>query len=223
MGTAVVGVAAALMAVLVGLAARRLLGSLTIVDSESMVPTLTPGQRLLTRRPSTCRPVRRGDIVVVRSAELGRAIVKRVIGLPQEHVSVTAGQVRVNGRPLPEPYVTSWGGPSGSFDVPDGHLLLLGDNRAGSSDSRSWRQPYLPLTALRGFVLPSRGHSPRRSSIEDLNPPPRRPDPDTLVVATSRSCRLPGSGPAHPSCWHRPRGRGSDHRRRPDRRRPDEL
>jgi signal peptidase I len=156
MGTAVIVVAAALLAVLVGLAARQRLGFLTLVDSESMVPTLTPGQRLLTRRPSTSRPVRRGDIVVVRSAELGRVIVKRVVGLSQEHVSVAAGQVRVNGRPLPEPYVTWWGGPSGSFNVPDGHLLLLGDNRAGSSDSRSWRQPYLPMTALRGFVLASR-------------------------------------------------------------------
>lgn len=157
MGTAAMVIAAALLAGAVGLAARLRLGFLTIVDSESMVPTLTPGQRLLTRPPSTSRSLRRGDIVVVRSAELGRLVVKRVVGLPQEHVSIAAGHVRVDGQPLPEPYVTSWGGPSGSYDVPEDHLLLLGDNRARSSDSRSWRQPCLPISALRGFVLPGPG------------------------------------------------------------------
>lgn len=169
---------AALLAVAVGLAARRRLGFLTVVDSESMKPTLTPGQRLLTRRPEDSRPVRRGDIVVVRSAELGRVIVKRVIGLPHEHVSVAAGQVRVNGTPLPEPYVTMWGGPSASIDVPDGHLLLLGDNRSRSNDGRRWRQPCLPITALRGFV-----HTVERPAAVPSDPgpePPTRPHPGQL-------------------------------------------
>ncbi|MFD5498090.1 signal peptidase I, partial [Streptomyces sp. NPDC127091] len=103
--------------------------------------------------PRVSRPVRRGDIVVVRSAELDRVVVKRVIGLPGEHVDVSADEVRVDGRPLSEPYVVRRGGRSGSFDVPDGHLFLLGDNRARSSDSRSWRQPCLPISALLGTVL----------------------------------------------------------------------
>lgn len=170
MGTAVMVLAAALVAGAIGLAARQRIGSVTVVDSESMVPTLTPGQRLVTRRPSASRPVRRGDIVVVRSTELGRLIVKRVVGLPQEHVIVTDGHVRVNGRPLPEPYVTSWGGPSGSYDVPDGHLLLLGDNRARSSDSRSWRQPYLPVPALRGFVKAGRSDLPQHPATHRCPP-----------------------------------------------------
>ncbi|WP_406723815.1 signal peptidase I [Streptomyces sp. GD-15H] len=148
-----VAVAAALLAVAVGLVARRRLGFVTMVESDSMTPTLTPGRRLLTRRPGVSRPVQRGDIVVVHSAELARVIVKRVIGLPGEHVDVAAGEVWVDGERLSEPYVIWRGGRSGSFDVPDGHLLLLGDNRARSSDSRSWRQPYLPVGVLRGIVL----------------------------------------------------------------------
>jgi signal peptidase I len=187
-------VAAALIAVAAGLLARRRLGFVTMVESESMLPTLAPGQRLLTRRPGLSRRVRRGDIVVIRSAELGRVIVKRVIGLPGEHVDVAAGEVRVDGKPLPEPYVTGRGGRSGSFDVPDGHLLLLGDNRTGSSDSRSWRQPYLPLTALRGTVLPSRGNLPQPLRVEDLDLPTRaEPDePGLLQRAQPAAQRLRG-------------------------------
>ncbi|MFD3626317.1 signal peptidase I [Streptomyces sp. NPDC058698] len=153
MGYALSAVAAVLSAVVLGLVARHRLGFVTVVGSESMAPTLAPGRLLPVRRPRASRPVRRGDIVVVRSAELGRVIVKRVIGLPGEHVDVAADEVRVDGERLSEPYVVRRGGRSGGFDVPDGHLLLLGDNRARSSDSRSWRQPCLPVGALRGIVL----------------------------------------------------------------------
>ncbi|MFI8088294.1 signal peptidase I [Streptomyces sp. NPDC086080] len=153
MAYAVSALAAVLLALAVGLVARRRLGFVTMVESESMAPTLTPGRRLLTRRPRASRPVRRGDIVVVPSAELGRVIVKRVIGLPGEHVDIAPDEVRVDGEPLSEPYVVRRGGRSGAFDVPDGHLLLLGDNRARSSDSRSWRRPYVPVGVLRGTLL----------------------------------------------------------------------
>jgi signal peptidase I len=96
---------------------------------------------------------------VVRSAELGRVVVKRVVGVGGEHVVVSAAGVRVDGRPLGEPYVVHRGGPTGGFDVPRGHLLLLGDNRSRSNDSRSWHQPYLPVDAVRGFVVLSRKRS----------------------------------------------------------------
>lgn len=144
--------AAVSTAVAVGLPLRRL-GFVTRVESWSMAPTLAPGRHLLTRRPGRSRTIRRGDVVVVDSEELGRAVVKRVVGLGGEHVVVSGSGVEVDGRPVAEPYVVHPGGPTGSFDVPEGHLLLLGDNRARSSDSRSWRQPYLPLAAVRGTVL----------------------------------------------------------------------
>lgn len=183
METTALVIAAALSAVVVGRAARRRLGFVTVVESESMMPTLTPGEWLLTRRPEASRPVRRGDIVVVRSAELGRVIVKRVIGLPQEHVSVAAGHVRVDGRPLPEPYVTLWGGPSASIDVPDGHLLLLGDNRARSNDGRRWRQSCVPMTALQGRTGP---HSTTRSAA-GMSIRRARRTPNSGARATTRT------------------------------------
>lgn len=122
---------AVLLAPAVGLAVRRWVVFLTTVESESMLPTLTPGQKVLTRRATTSRPLRHGDIVVVDSAELGRVIVKRVAGLPGD-------QLRLDGK---------------VHSVPTDHLFLVGDNRSRSSDSRSWRQPYISVDQVLGRAI----------------------------------------------------------------------
>ena len=146
--------AAVLVAVLAGLAVRRWLLFVTKVDSVSMAPALRPGRHVLTRPLRHPGRIRRGDVLVVTSPELGRAVVKRVVGLPGERVVIeTTGRLCVDGIPVPEPYVVHPGGRGGSFQVPHGHLLLLGDNRVCSNDSRHWHSPYLPLTAVRGTVL----------------------------------------------------------------------
>ena len=82
-------------------------------------------------------------------------LVKRVIGLPGDHVQCcnALGQMSVNGAPLKEPYAVK---PAGSdaassiaFDVvvPPKSLWVMGDNRPNSSDSRLHQQ--LPS---KGFV-----------------------------------------------------------------------
>jgi signal peptidase I len=147
--------ASMVLALMLGLAVRHRLGFLTEVESISMAPTLAPGQRLLARRPGAGRRLSRGDVVVAESAELGRRVIKRVVGLPGEHIDIDVdGRVQVAGHDLAEPYVVHHGGRSGTFDVPAGHLLLLGDNRAHSSDARAWREPYLPVSAVLGRVVP---------------------------------------------------------------------
>lgn len=144
----------ALVAVLVARGIRHRVGFVTEVESLSMTPTLAPGQRLLARRPGSARPLRRGDVVVVDSVEVGRPIVKRVVGLPGEHVDIDAsGRVLVAGHELVEPYVVHRGGRPRRFDVPPDHLLLLGDNRAASSDARVWRTPYVPVSAVLGRLV----------------------------------------------------------------------
>lgn len=148
-------IAALALGVAVAVPIRRLVW-LTRVESWSMTPALRPGSLLLTRRLRRSEGVRRGDVVVLRSAELGRRVVKRVIGLPGETIIVDGRGVRVDGVPLAEPYVLGNGGAAGSFPVPDGAYLVLGDNRARSRDSRSWRQPFVARTAIEGRVIPAR-------------------------------------------------------------------
>jgi signal peptidase I len=150
----VVVVITAGLALLLGLGVRHWIGFLVTVESGSMTPTLAPGQHLLARRPVTSRPLRRGDVVVVDSEELGRLVVKRVVGLPGEQVVIGLdGLVRVDGKLLHEPYVVHPGGRAGTFDVPRDRLLLLGDNRVRSNDSRSWADPFPPLDRVSGRVL----------------------------------------------------------------------
>ncbi len=124
---------------------------LTRVRSHSMAPTLPDGSLALTRRLGRTTPLRRGDMVIVRLGEQGYAMVKRIIGLPGEKVALKAGAVHIDGRVLPEPYAS----PSvftDSYRVLPDHYFLLGDNRDASSDSRTWRGPYVPRKAILGRI-----------------------------------------------------------------------
>jgi signal peptidase I len=170
-----------LVAIAAGMAAavaiRRVVW-LTRVESWSMAPTLRPGSLLLTRRLRRSEHIDRGDIVVLRSAELGRRVVKRVVGLPGETVVVDRRGVSVDGVPLAEPYVAVHGAATGSFPVPEGAYLVLGDNRARSSDSRSWRQPFAARSAIEGrWVRLSPVVQRVRSSATESRADPQRPAP----------------------------------------------
>lgn len=116
------------------------------IPTPSMVPTLMEGDRvvvfLLSKDPS------RGDIVVFNRSESNPklsegdpdVLIKRVIGLPGETVFAVDGKVTIDGKVLTETYlrtdtVTSFIAP---IVVPEGHLLVLGDNRGNSADSREF-------------------------------------------------------------------------------------
>lgn len=120
----------------------------------------------------------RGDIVVFKSKDgSGHFLVKRVIGLPGESVSMDqSGVLSINGNPflyqtLPAddndafaPRVENNGSRSYrvqyydegdqtpfEVDVPEGHLFMMGDNRNQSADSRFWGP--LPLSHLMGKLV----------------------------------------------------------------------
>ena len=99
----------------------------------------------------------RGDVVTFRSEELGKLLVKRVIGLPGDTVSIQNGYVYINGEKLEESYLPRQGvtaaGNQEEYVVPEGCLFFLGDNRTNSQDARLWDNPYIPVDKVRSHVL----------------------------------------------------------------------
>ncbi len=106
-----------------------------------MEPTLSHGQRLLVRPLDHCDPIARGDIVVAHEPRLLHTdYIKRIIGLPGEHVGIGASGVLINEHSLHEPYLAEekWlrGGPVSQWLLGEDEYLVLGDNRNDSRDSR---------------------------------------------------------------------------------------
>jgi signal peptidase I len=123
------------------------------VDGFSMRPTLQDGEYILVNKLAykTGEP-QRGDIIVfVFPVNPQEDLIKRVIGLPGETVSVHNGVVSVNGVPLTEPYIASPPAYDGDWVVPEGQLFVLGDNLNDSRDSHQWR--FLPLENVIGKAV----------------------------------------------------------------------
>lgn len=138
------------------------------IPSESMQNTLQVGDRLIVNKlKPDHQELRRGDIVVfvdpggwlrpqnqeppllqkaltwvgLLPQHANEHLIKRVIGMPGDHVECCdeEGRILVNGEPLDETYIYPGADPSlKEFDVtvPAAHLWLLGDNRPRSQDSR---------------------------------------------------------------------------------------
>ena len=131
-----------------------------MIPSTSMATTLVPGQRVLVDRVTyRFRPIQHGDIIVFHRPDDAKDIlIKRVVGLPGDVLSIADGHLRVNGVAQNEPYVDRVDGvpeqtqpadassPDGSpawslsqpFTVPAGTYFVMGDNRVDSLDSRYW-------------------------------------------------------------------------------------
>ncbi len=148
-----------LVAVVVAVLLRTFVVQTFYIPSGSMEPTLQVGDRILVNKLSYhLHGVGRGDIVVFSRPPNENCggpevndLVKRVIGLPGEVISVSGGHVYVDGRrldeswlPSPEQGVTK-PGPGGtaysleqSYRVPANDYFVMGDNRTDSCDSRFW-------------------------------------------------------------------------------------
>ncbi|HWF16103.1 MAG TPA: signal peptidase I [Acidimicrobiales bacterium] len=148
-----------LVAVVVAVLLRTFVVQTFYIPSGSMEPTLQVGDRILVNKLSYhLHGVGRGDIVVFSRPPNENCggpevndLVKRVIGLPGEVISVSGGHVDVDGRRLDESWLPSAEqgvtkpGPGGtaysleqSYRVPANDYFVMGDNRTDSCDSRFW-------------------------------------------------------------------------------------
>lgn len=152
----------------------------TRVDGLSMYPTLDNNDYLIINRVSRFTGVKRGQIVVFDSflpvnnkenekkSDVQKVIdfilqddsktkdlVKRVIAVGGDHITVKDGVVTVNGKVLKEPYISADNYTEGTIDmiVPKGEIFCMGDNRLRSFDSRYPEIGAVPENRIIGTVL----------------------------------------------------------------------
>jgi signal peptidase I len=110
------------------------------VDGFSMRPTLQDGEYILVNKLAYqfSEPVR-GDIVVfVFPINPEEDLIKRIIGIPGDSITIQDGVLTVNGVVVQEPYINAPPAYNGTWQVPEGELFVLGDNRNDSRDSHQW-------------------------------------------------------------------------------------
>jgi signal peptidase I len=158
----------AVVAVAVALLIQAFLVKPYRIPSASMEDTLLIGDRVLVDRISwRFSQPERGDIVVFHPPFDGPVLIKRIIGLPNDEISLRGGFVYINGQRLDEPYVRRVDGrpePSDPFSnglpwslqepykVPAGSYFVMGDNRTDSGDSREFGPIKRAQFVGRGFA-----------------------------------------------------------------------
>ncbi|PZD93306.1 signal peptidase I [Paenibacillus sambharensis] len=134
---------------------RWLLFAPFIVDGQSMEPNFESGERLIVNKIIyDIRAPQRGEVVVFYVPDEQRDFIKRIIGLPGDKVKLEGDTLYINGVEMDEPYLkeaiaeansrgelynTREGFPNPFITedtVPEGKVLVFGDNRSNSKDSR---------------------------------------------------------------------------------------
>lgn len=183
------------IAVVLAVLIKYYVGTPTVVQQESMYPTLEQNDRLILNRIFRTKKETpsRGDIITFEApstkyisaeqADLDNPVaiyayeptnifskftyhvlewgktsyIKRVIGLPGEHVQIANGKVYINGKELDESeylqddvYTDSYGGVFTDIVVPEGYVFAMGDNRSKSADCR--RFGCIPIEKIEGKV-----------------------------------------------------------------------
>lgn len=118
--------------------------------SASMEPTIMTGDQSIAINTLFGYKPQRGDVVAFTQGN--QLWIKRVIGLPGEMIVIKNNTVYIDGEPLEEDYLPegtyTYSGKQSIYVVPEGKLLLLGDNREHSFDSRYWDDSFMPVSRV---------------------------------------------------------------------------
>jgi len=127
-------------AIIIALLITHFVGQFTFVLSQSMEPNLYENHRLIIEKVSyQFHGPRRGDIVVLDREDSPIPLIKRVIGLPGEKVEIRDNTLYIDGVLTDEPYLEqTLQRKYGPITVPPLHILVMGDNRMVSYDSRAF-------------------------------------------------------------------------------------
>lgn len=145
-------------AVVIAVTVRSFLIQTFWIPSASMSPTLVEGDRVIVNKLTyRLHDPSRGDVVVFhRSPNMPTSgpdvLIKRIVAEGGDTVSILDGHVTVNGHQIDEPYThglpttaevgcpitapTEGIGTAAGFEIPEGDVLVLGDNRTDSQDGR---------------------------------------------------------------------------------------
>ncbi|NLV54518.1 MAG: signal peptidase I [Acidimicrobiales bacterium] len=159
-------------ALVVALLVRTFLFTTFWIPSGSMEPTLMGNGRhdrvVVNKIAYRIGEPERGDIIVfslppgvqveaVNGQEVND-LIKRIVGLPGETITLRDGDVYVDGERLDEPYL-----PDGTettatcgvdtFEVPEGAVFVMGDNRGASHDARCWEQHWVDEDTIVGKAI----------------------------------------------------------------------
>lgn len=106
----------------------------TVVEGKSMYPTYHTGSFVLVDTLFRPGNAEYGDVLVFHKQD--HTLIKRVVGLPGDHIECVGGILFRNGKVIDEKYVKKTSKKEFSYDVPSGELFMCGDNRSNSYDSR---------------------------------------------------------------------------------------
>ncbi len=136
------------IALLLALMIRVFVAEPRYIPSDSMLPTLEVGDRLVIEKVSKWfRAPQVGDVVVFTPPELLRdmgysekdVLIKRVIGTPGHTIRIDSGVISLDEQQLTEPYIAEPANYSlKPVIVPAHYYLVFGDNRNNSNDSHVW-------------------------------------------------------------------------------------
>ncbi|MCL2925719.1 MAG: signal peptidase I [Trichodesmium sp. MAG_R04] len=150
------------IALFLSLFIRILIAEPRYIPSDSMMPTLKVGDRLVIEKVSyNFHPPVTGDIIVFEPPQQlqrygydkNQAFIKRIIGLPGDIIKIEHGIVSINEQPLAENYIAEppeYALPT-SVKIPKDKYFVMGDNRNNSNDSHVWG--FLPRKNIIGRAI----------------------------------------------------------------------
>lgn len=147
------------IAIGIALLIQRYIGRPFIVNGTSMDPTFKNYEYLIIDEISyDFHQPKRGEVIVFKAPpEPSKYYIKRIVGLPGDTVTISGSVITITnaenpkGFVLDDSFITHKENDSDSYTVPEGNYFVMGDNRTGSYDSRSWGM--LPRENIDGRVF----------------------------------------------------------------------